>query len=130
MIFSQQKYYAQEQLETIKNFVSQPIADAKLVPDTQVANAYCSTLSIQSKNDITDNESLIGISVNYQAMFVARNGSDTDAPTGEFVYELATPTTFYTQPTSIKSLDGENNVSASTGDVDVEYQTLWVRPTE
>lgn len=48
----------------------------------------------------------------------------------EFYYKLATPTTFYTQPTSIKSLDGENNVSASTGDVDVEYQTVWVRPTE
>ena len=32
-------------------------------------------------------------------------------------YELATPTTFYTQPTSIKSLDGDNNVFASTGDV-------------
>ena len=38
------------------------------------------------------------------------------------VYELATPTTFYTQPTSIKSLDGENNVSASTGQIeDLEY---------
>ena len=48
----------------------------------------------------------------------------------DFYYKLATPTTFYTQPTSIKSLDGENNVSASTGDVDVEYQTVWVRPTE
>lgn len=34
-------------------------------------------------------------------------------------YELATPTTFYTQPTSIKSLDGVNNVFASTGDVEV-----------
>ena len=35
----------------------------------------------------------------------------------KLVYELATPTTFYTQPTSIKSLDGENNLSASTGEV-------------
>ena len=30
----------------------------------------------------------------------------------------ATGTPFHTQPTSIKSLDGENNVSASTGDVE------------
>ena len=38
------------------------------------------------------------------------------------LYELATPTTFYTQPTSIKSLDGDNNVFASTGDVtECEY---------
>lgn len=36
----------------------------------------------------------------------------------EIIYPLATPTTFYTQPTSIKSLDGENNVFASTGDVE------------
>ena len=36
----------------------------------------------------------------------------------QLVYELATPTTFYTQPTSIKSLDGENNVSASTGEIE------------
>ena len=36
----------------------------------------------------------------------------------EFYYKLATPTTFYTQPTSIKSLDGDNNVFASTGDVE------------
>lgn len=46
-----------------------------------------------------------------------------EAVTGQqLVYELATPTTFYTQPTSIKSLDGENNVSASTGEVtECEY---------
>lgn len=44
--------------------------------------------------------------------------------------KLATPTNFYTQPTSIKSLDGENNIWADTGDVDVEYQTVWIRPTE
>lgn len=36
----------------------------------------------------------------------------------EIYYKLATPTTFYTQPTSIKSLDGDNNVFASTGDVE------------
>lgn len=42
----------------------------------------------------------------------------------QLVYELATPTTFYTQPTSIKSLDGVNNVFASTGDVtECEYFT-------
>ena len=35
----------------------------------------------------------------------------------EVLFELAAPTTFYTQPTSIKSLEGVNNVFASTGDV-------------
>ena len=36
----------------------------------------------------------------------------------QLVYPLATPTTFYTQPTSIKSLEGKNNVSASTGQIE------------
>ena len=42
----------------------------------------------------------------------------------------ATGTPFNVQPTSIKSLEGKNNICANTGDVDVEYQTVWVRPTE
>jgi hypothetical protein len=42
----------------------------------------------------------------------------------QVVYELATPTTFYTQPTSIKSLDGDNNLWASTGPLrEVTYRT-------
>ena len=35
----------------------------------------------------------------------------------EFVFKLAEPIIYQLTPTSIKSLDGENNVSASTGDV-------------
>ena len=48
----------------------------------------------------------------------------------KLVYELKTPITYQLTPTAIKSLDGVNNVFADTGDVDVEYQTVWVRPTE
>lgn len=36
----------------------------------------------------------------------------------QIVYELATPSTFYTQPTSIKSQSGVNNVWGDTGDVE------------
>ena len=47
----------------------------------------------------------------------------------QFTYPLATPTTFYTQPTSIKSLDGVNNVYASTGDVtELKYFAKEVTP--
>jgi hypothetical protein len=35
----------------------------------------------------------------------------------QLVYELATPTTFTTQPTLIKSLNGQNNLSVDCGDV-------------
>ena len=42
----------------------------------------------------------------------------------KLVYPLATPTTFYTQPTAVKSLDGVNNVFASTGPLrEVTYRT-------
>ena len=45
-------------------------------------------------------------------------------PQGKLVYDLATSNTFYSQPTSIKSIDGENNVSASTGQIEtLEYFT-------
>lgn len=40
----------------------------------------------------------------------------------QFCYELATPTTFNTQPTSIKSLEGVNNVWADCGNIkDLKY---------
>ena len=55
---------------------------------------------------------------------------NTTPTIGAQVVDTGDTTTFYTQPTSIKSLDGVNNVFADSGDVDVEYQTVWVRPTE
>jgi hypothetical protein len=40
----------------------------------------------------------------------------------QIMYRLNTPTNFYTQPTSIKSLKGQNNIFADTGDIlDGEY---------
>jgi hypothetical protein len=47
------------------------------------------------------------------------NASDfKTAVTGQtLVYELATPTTFDTQPTLIKSLNGQNNLSVDCGEV-------------
>ena len=45
------------------------------------------------------------------------------------VYELATPITVQLAPQPVKSIEGENNIFANCGAVDVEYQTVWVRPT-
>lgn len=44
------------------------------------------------------------------------------------VYELATPSTFTSQPTSIKSLEGTNNVWADCGKSLVSYQKAWIQP--
>lgn len=44
-------------------------------------------------------------------------------------YELATPITVQLAPTPVKSLEGTNNIFANCGAVDVEYQTVWVRPS-
>lgn len=41
----------------------------------------------------------------------------------------ATPQTYQLTPTQVKSLVGENNIYSNTGDVDVEYQKIWVRPS-
>lgn len=45
--------------------------------------------------------------------------------TVQIAYELATPTTFETQPTLIKSLNGINNLSVDSGDV---VELHYVRP--
>ena len=47
----------------------------------------------------------------------------------EVCYKLATPQTIQLTPTQVKSLVGENNIYSDTGDVDVEYQKIWVRPS-
>lgn len=39
----------------------------------------------------------------------------------DLVYKLATPQTYQLTPTQVKSLLGQNNVWADTGDVDVHY---------
>jgi hypothetical protein len=108
--------------------------DYKRPPSGNVkANAICSEYPIVAFGSLAD-KTISLYSNGYMYAKDSNYNSATDFKTAlngvQLVYELATPTTFYTQPTAVKSLDGENNVSASTGDVDVEYQTVWVRPTE
>ena len=53
---------------------------------------------------------------------VVKNGSTTESPTGQLVYELATPTTIQLTPQEIDSFKGANNIWASTGEIEVEYR--------
>jgi hypothetical protein len=48
----------------------------------------------------------------------------------QLVYELATPITYQLSKQQIRSLVGENNVFADTGEVAVEWQTLYQTPSE
>lgn len=73
----------------------------------------------------TINQSTFLTAIN--AILVATNGylwciTQADAnPTGQLVYELATPITYQLTPTEVMTLLGQNNIWADTGDVDVEY---------
>lgn len=65
----------------------------------------------------------------------ASHASDTGAEFKNYirgaklVYELATPLTIQLSPTQVNSLMGVNNVWADTGEIAVEWQTLYVTPT-
>ena len=48
--------------------------------------------------------------------------------TTSIVYELATPLTYQLSKQQIRSLVGENNIFADTGDSIVDYRKLWVKP--
>ena len=57
-------------------------------------------------------------------MFTAYNNvyvyllDSSNTPTGNLVYKLATPITISLTPTSLTTISGENNVFASTGDIE------------
>ena len=99
--------------------------DAKVYAQTDVANMLCSQYPTSPYTSQADN------SISSYAGYIyvradSYNGDITafkQAMNGvQLVYELATPSTFYTQPTSIKSLEGVNNVWDDCGQIDeLEY---------
>jgi hypothetical protein len=105
---------------------------AKSYESGTIPNILCSHYPTTDSTSISraGGDKHISISLDGYRVYV-QNSSYTDATAFKTAmqgvqlrYELATPTTFYTQPTSIKSLDGENNVSASTGQIeDLEFFT-------
>lgn len=84
-------------------------------------------------NVYSDSNRTVGICCNGISVFV-RDFDYTDAATFksamsgvQLVYELATPQTYQLTPTEVKSLLGQNNVWADTGDVELTYSTNAVR---
>lgn len=98
--------------------------------NSEPMNAICSCFSVISSNGTASHSGNYGIGANAGSnILVARNENYTTAAdfiaslTGQTLcYELATPTTFTTQPTPIKSLNGQNNLSVDCGEViELEY---------
>lgn len=94
--------------------------DAKVYEQTDVANMLCSQFPTSKYLSQADN------SISCYAGYIyvradSYNGDTTafkQAMNGvQLVYELATPSTFYTQPTSIKSQSGVNNVWGDCGQI-------------
>jgi hypothetical protein len=87
-----------------------------------VADAVCSNYPVFPSNNVVDKSLAIG-STTPPNVYV-RDTSYTSASAFktamngvQLVYELATPTTIQLTPQKVKSLVGENHISASTGDV-------------
>ena len=84
-------------------------------------------------NNIRNNDNSAWVGCTFwgqaDARVVLRNDTYTDAEefktamSGvQLVYELATPVTYQLTPTKVKSLLGQNNIWADTGDTTVEYR--------
>ena len=99
---------------------------AKLTSDTSaVANMMCShykTVSQNAMGSTSTDQCVAGLNWSNGVRVKDSNYTDVasfkQAMSGvQLVYELATPTTFTSQPTSIKSLEGTNNVWGDCGQV-------------
>ena len=113
------------------NLVKYPPSD--LVKANIIASSLKAVALAILSGSSDDNLIAIGDTGNISVRYTA-SGTDatafTEAMSGvKLVYELATPITIQLTPTMIRSLAGDNNIFSDTGDVDVEYQTVWVRPS-
>ena len=80
----------------------------------------CDTYKMMAYNSemhATDNSVSVRSDNTRKAVYVRTDGTSQTLPTGYVLLELATTTTFTTQPTPIKSLNGTNNLSVDSGDV-------------
>lgn len=92
-------------------------------------NIICSnypTSSASSAADMSD-KSILGFAGN--TYVAVKDSAYTDAPTFktamngvQLVYELATPQTYQLTPEEVKTVLGQNNIFADTGDVTVQYR--------
>jgi hypothetical protein len=93
----------------------------KPASNSDVANVICENYKTVSTNDGYNSSELVCF-CNVNGALYIRTGNSTDTPSGDIVYELATPVTYQlTNQQVIALLKGSNNIWADTGDVAVEY---------
>ena len=107
----------------IANVVKKYPTQAEMI--TAIAEKYVvDPVGILIGANFTAGKFILGTSGN---LFV-KTGSNSETPTGAFVYELATPQTYQLTPQEVRTLLGTNNVW-SDGDVVVVYSAdtaLWI----
>lgn len=117
--------------ETYQDWRSNSIASLiKAIPITEIPIAWCEEYEVIRRGSQTSPYTIGVTSAGNLVIYTNPNeyASGDDLKTAlngvNFVYELATPTDFTFNPTSVKSLLGTNNIWADTGDVlEGEYFT-------
>lgn len=91
----------------------------KHVPNNIVTPSIMDRFPAFSANGLYNDTTAIGFSINENGNLAIRNGSTVDTPTGNLCYELAEPFTIQLTPQQIQLLQGQNTLTASTGDISV-----------
>ena len=106
-------------------FYSQGISDYKRISDTTI-NYLCSVYrAISVSQRYIDKTFFMNVGKNIVVSDSAYSSATTfkTAMSGvQVVYELATPQTYQLTPTEVRTLLGDNNVWADTGNTDVTYK--------
>jgi len=117
---------------TAQEFRTTSATGAKGVTDTTLPNLLCEIYQTMTRNAQTSTYTAnsIGITSTSRLAVVVAPSTYTDANafrtamSGKIVtYELATPTTITTTPTTIKTQGGSETFAANAGDIEMEYYT-------
>lgn len=95
------------------------LQNALTVPSSQIADIIAEAYKPIRFNAIASTSYHIALRDN--GVIYVNTGSADVQPVGNAVYKLATPITLTLDPVEIRSLFGDNNVWADTGDVSVTY---------
>ena len=114
----------------VQSFTSSSRTFRLYVPQARKKNDYIKTNVFKQKS-LSDGEPYcieVGNVVNIYFSLPLSVETASDAKqwlvdnSAQILYELVTPTTYETQPTTINSLKGDNNISANTGNInDLDY---------
>lgn len=100
-----------------------PLTDYKAYTNAQVAGCIAERYETASVNNVLTTTGRIGTGA-YSRVWCSTTAQGT-TPTGNFVYELNTPTTYQLTPQQIQTLLGVNNIWAGSGDISVIVKNTY-----